>query len=152
MSLESAKSFFAAKAPEITVLETQASSATVALAAEAHDVAPDQIAKTIAVRVGETVMLVVAAGTRRLDNKKFKAQFGTKPRMLASEEVVALTSHPVGGVCPFGLPSPIPVYCDISLKDFEEVVPAAGATNAAVRIAPQRMAELVDAIWVDICQ
>ena len=56
--------------------------------------------------------------------------------MLDAEEVVAVTSHPVGGVCPFGLPARLPVYCDVSLKPFDEVVPAAGATNAAVRLSP----------------
>lgn len=152
MSLESVKAFFAEKAPDIAVIETESSSATVSLAAEAHDVEPDQIAKTIAVRVGDLIMLVVTAGTRRLDNRKFKERFGAKPRMLGGEEVVALTSHPVGGVCPFGLAEPIPVYCDVSLRAFAQVVPAAGATNSAVHIAPQRMAELVGATWVDVCQ
>ncbi|WP_054310354.1 YbaK/EbsC family protein [Mesorhizobium sp. 1M-11] len=152
MSLESVRAFFAAKAPDIEVIVTEASSATVALAAEAHGVAPDQIAKTICLRVGDTAMLVVAAGTTRLDNRKFKDHFGGKARMLEAEEVVALTSHPIGGVCPFGLPAPLPVYCDVSLKAFDEVVPAAGATNAAVRLAPERMATLVSAEWVDVCQ
>ncbi|QAZ43628.1 YbaK/EbsC family protein [Mesorhizobium sp. Pch-S] len=152
MSLESVRAFFAAQAPDIHVIVTEASSATVALAAEAHGVAPDQIAKTICLRVGDTAMLVVAAGTTRLDNRKFKDRFGGKARMLEAEEVVALTSHPIGGVCPFGLPAPLPVYCDISLKAFAEVVPAAGATNAAVRLDPTRMATLVNAEWVDVCQ
>lgn len=152
MSLESVRAFFAAKAPDIEVVVTEASSATVALAAAAHGVAPDQIAKTICLRVGDTAMLVVAAGTARLDNRKFKDRFGGKARMLEAEEVVASTSHPIGGVCPFGLPAPLPVYCDISLKAFGEVVPAAGATNAAVRLAPERMAALVGAEWVDVCQ
>ncbi|MGG2477319.1 YbaK/EbsC family protein, partial [Rhizobium sp. BR5] len=75
-----------------------------------------------------------------------------KPRMLEPEEVVAVTSHPIGGVCPFGLPSPLPVFCDISLKNHSEVVPAAGATNAAVRISPDMMARLTEAEWVDVCQ
>jgi prolyl-tRNA editing enzyme YbaK/EbsC (Cys-tRNA(Pro) deacylase) len=72
--------------------------------------------------------------------------------MLDAESVLNETSHPVGGVCPFGLPSALPVYCDLSLKTFDEVVPAAGATNSAVRIAPQKMAELVSAEWIDVCQ
>jgi prolyl-tRNA editing enzyme YbaK/EbsC (Cys-tRNA(Pro) deacylase) len=115
-------------------------------------VEPAQIAKTICVRAGERVVLVVASGTARLDNRKFKDAFGAKPRMLGAEEVVALTGHPVGGVCPFGLPGPLPVYCDVSLKRFEEVLPAAGATNSALRITPQRLAELTGAEWVDVCQ
>jgi prolyl-tRNA editing enzyme YbaK/EbsC (Cys-tRNA(Pro) deacylase) len=72
--------------------------------------------------------------------------------MLGAEEVVDITGHPVGGVCPFGLKTPLPVYCDISLQAFDVVVPAAGSTNSAVRIPPRRMAELTAAEWVDVCQ
>lgn len=152
MSLESVRAFFAAHAPDIEVIVTAESSATVALAAAAHGVAPEQIAKTICVRAGEMTALVVMSGTTRLDNRKFRDHFGVKPRMLGGDEVAALTSHPVGGVCPFGLSSPIPVYCDVSLKRFRDVVPAAGAINAAVRLSPERMAELTGAAWVDIGQ
>lgn len=152
MSLESVRAFFAQHAPDIEVLVTEESSATVELAAAAHGVEPAQIAKTICLRAGERVVLVVAAGTARLDNRKFKDAFGAKPRMLGAEEVVALTGHPVGGVCPFGLPAPLPVYCDVSLKRFEEVMPAAGATNSALRITPDRLAALTGAEWVDVCQ
>ena len=152
MSLESARAFLAEHAPDVEVIVTEASSATVALAAEAHGVMPAQIAKTICLRVGDETMLVVTSGIARLDNRKFKDRMGGKPRMLGGEEVLAVTGHPPGGVCPFGLPSPLPVYCDLSLKAFDEVVPAAGATNAAVRITPQRMADLVGAVWVDVCQ
>ncbi len=152
MSLESVRAFFAEKAPDIAVIVTEKSSATVPLAAEAHGVEPAQIAKTICLRVGDTVMLVVAGGMARLDNRKFKDRFRGKPRMLDADEVLSLTSHPVGGVCPFGLPAPLPVYCDASLRAFAEVVPAAGAANAAVRLAPERMATLVGAEWVDVCQ
>ncbi|EJT01062.1 YbaK/EbsC family protein [Rhizobium sp. CCGE 510] len=152
MSLESVRAFLRAYAPDIEIIETGESSSTVALAAEAHGVEPAQIAKTICLRVGQQVMLVVAGGTARLDNRKFKDTFGTKGRMLDAEEVAAVTSHPVGGVCPFGLPSPLPIYCDISLKRFDEVVPAAGSTNSAVRIETGRLAELTGASWVDVCQ
>jgi prolyl-tRNA editing enzyme YbaK/EbsC (Cys-tRNA(Pro) deacylase) len=152
VSLESVRAFLRFHAPDIEVIETAESSATVALAAAAHGVEPAQIAKTICLRAGDTAMLIVASGTSRLDNRKFRDRFAAKARMLDAAEVVALTSHPVGGVCPFGLPSPIPVYCDISLRDFAEVVPAAGATNAALRIAPHRIADLTGAEWVDVCQ
>lgn len=151
MSLDSVRAFFAAKAPDIAVMESDRSSATVALAAEAFGVTPERIAKTLSLRVGDNVMLVVTCGTARLDNKKARAAFGGKVRMLSAEEVVAATGHPVGGVCPFGLVTPVPVYCDVSLKAFEEVVPAAGSTNSAVRITPERMAELTGAEWVDVC-
>jgi len=152
MSIESVRSFFAAKAPDISVIESAISSATVPLAAEAYGVEPARIAKTLSLRIGDRVVLIVAAGTSRMDNKKVKALFGGKPKMLGLEEVAEITGHEVGGVCPFGLKTPLPVYCDISLKAFDVVVPAAGSTHSAVKITPQRMAELTGAEWVDVCQ
>ena len=151
MSLESVRAFFAKNAPDIAVIESDSSSATVALAAQAYGVEPARIAKTLSLRVGDRVVLIVASGTARMDNRKVKARFGGKPKMLAAEEVAEITGHEVGGVCPFGLKTPLPVYCDVSLRAFDEVVPAAGSTHSAVRIAPMRMAELVAAEWVDVC-
>jgi prolyl-tRNA editing enzyme YbaK/EbsC (Cys-tRNA(Pro) deacylase) len=152
MSLESVRAFFAANAPDITVIESPMSSATVALAAEAYGVDPAQIGKTLSLRIGDRVVLIVTSGTSRMDNRKVKTQFGGKPKMLGLDEVAAITGHEVGGVCPFGLKTPLPVYCDVSLQAFDEVVPAAGSTHSAVRIAPSRMAELTAAEWVDVCQ
>jgi prolyl-tRNA editing enzyme YbaK/EbsC (Cys-tRNA(Pro) deacylase) len=152
MSLESVRAFFAAKAPDITVMVSPVSSATVALAAQAYGVEPGRIAKTLSLRVGERVVLIVASGTSRIDNKKVKALFGGKPKMLGLDEVADITGHEVGGVCPFGLKAPLPIYCDVSLQAFDEVVPAAGSIHSAVRIAPSRMAVLVGAEWVDVCE
>ncbi len=152
MSLDTVKADLARRAPDIEVLITQASSATVAQAAAAHGVEPSRIAKTLSLRVNGRVVLVVTRGDARLDNKKVKATFGAKASMLAPDEVEALTGHRVGGVCPFGLAHPLPVYCDLSLGGFDEVVPAAGSSNSALRISPQRLAELTAAEWVDVCQ
>ncbi len=152
MSLASVRAYFAARAPEIAVLESPLSSATVALAAEAYGVPPERIAKTLSLRIGARVVLLVTSGTARLDNKKAKAALGGKPKLLGLEEVAEITGHEVGGVCPFGLKTPLPVYCDISLQAFDEVVPAAGSIHSAVKIAPSRMAELVGAEWVDVCE
>ena len=152
MSIESVRAFFAEQAPEISVIESTASSATVVLAAEAYGVEPARIAKTLSLRVGERVVLIVTSGTSRMDNKKVKAQFGGKPKMLGLDEVAEITGHEVGGVCPFGLKTPLPVYCDVSLRAFDVVVPAAGSTHSAVRITPSRMAELTSAEWVDVCE
>lgn len=152
MSIDSVRAFFAEKAPDIAVMEATTSSATVALAAEAYGVEPARIAKTLSLRIGERVILIVASGTSRMDNKKVKALFGGKPKMLGLEEVADITGHEVGGVCPFGLKSPLPIYCDISLQAFDIVVPAAGSTHSAVKITPSRMAELTAAEWVDVCQ
>jgi prolyl-tRNA editing enzyme YbaK/EbsC (Cys-tRNA(Pro) deacylase) len=153
MSLASVQAHLAQLAPELEILLVDGSTATVAEAAARHGVEPGQIAKTLAFCKSDgEAFLVVARGDARMDNAKMKAAFGGKTRMLEPERVLALTGHPVGGVCPFGLATPLPVYCDVSLRCFDVVIPAAGATNSAVRIAPGRMAELIDASWVDVCR
>jgi prolyl-tRNA editing enzyme YbaK/EbsC (Cys-tRNA(Pro) deacylase) len=152
MTLHSVRAFFAAHAPDIEIVETSTSTATVALAAAAHGVAPAQIAKTLTLRLGDAVILLVMRGDARLDNRKYKARFGAKAKMLDAAEVEAATGHPVGGVCPFGLAQPLRVYADVSLRAFDIVVPAAGDTHAALRIAPACLVELADAEWVDVAQ
>jgi len=152
MTVASVRAFFAAHQVDMPIIELQENTATVALAAQAHGVEPGRIAKTLAFRLTDgKVFLLVARGDARIDNAKFKAAFG-KGKMLALDEVEALTGHPVGGVCPFGLATPLPVYLDRSLQAFDEVLPAAGSVNSALRISPQQMAELTQGQWVDACQ
>ena len=152
MSAASVRLWLAEHAPDLPIIEVEESTATVALAAEALGVEPGRIAKTLAIRAGAETFLLVTRGDARLDNAKAKAAFGGRPRMLGPDETLALTGHPVGGVCPFGLAHPLPVYCDVSLKAFEEVFPAAGSLNSSVCVAPTRLAELVSSGWVDVCR
>ncbi|ALR20861.1 YbaK/EbsC family protein [Sphingobium baderi] len=151
MSEASVRAFFATHAPDVPIIDQGMSTATVVEAAAALGVEPARIAKTLSLRVGDQVALVVARGDARLSNGKAKAALGGKPRMLGAEEVEAITGHPVGGVCPFGLAAPLPVYCDVSLQAFETVFPAAGSRTASVELTPTRLAELTDARWIDAC-
>lgn len=152
MSRESVQAFFKANAPDIKPVVLADSTATVAEAALALGVQEGQIAKTLALKIGDERILVVMAGTGRLDNRRMKDTFGHRPRMLPAEEVLDLTSHPVGGVCPFGLPQPVRVFCDTSLRAFDVVWPAAGDRNSSVCLTPERLARLVGAEWVDVSQ
>ncbi|MDR2016193.1 MAG: YbaK/EbsC family protein, partial [Burkholderiales bacterium] len=111
-----------------------------------------RIAKTLVFSTGQGVVLVVARGDVRIDNRKMKAVFGGRPKMLNGEMVEKLTGHPVGGVCPFGLASDIPIYLDQTLNDFDEILPAAGGIHTAVRLTPARLAALTGDRWVDVCQ
>lgn len=151
MSLESVQDDLGARAPDLKVIVTDASTATVQLAADVHGVAPGQIAKTLAIRVGDEEFLLVTRGDARLSNAKAKQAFGGRPRMLGAEDVLRLTSHQVGGVCPFGLPAPIKIYCDVSLKIYDEVIPAGGSTHASVRLPVLRLVELCGNTWADAC-
>ena len=151
MSLESVRAEFAARGVDIPIIELEVSTATVALAADAHGVEPGRIAKTLAFRLGDgRAILLVGRGDARIDNRLFKAQFG-RGRMLGADDVVALTGHPVGGVCPFSLAQPLPIYLDHSLRDFDEILPAAGAIHSAVRLSPQQLAEITGGEWVEVC-
>jgi prolyl-tRNA editing enzyme YbaK/EbsC (Cys-tRNA(Pro) deacylase) len=152
MSLQSVKAWLAANAPDLPIIEVEGTTATVDTAADALNVEPGRIAKTLAVRSGDHLFLLVARGNARLDNRKCKDEFGARPRMLDPEETLELTGHPVGGVCPFGLKNPVPVYLDVSLQAFDTVFPAGGSTNTSVVVQTERLFDLVAERWVDLCR
>ena len=152
MSAESVRRWIAKHAPDLPIIEVEGTTATVATAAESLGVLPGRIAKTLAVRAGDQTFLVVARGDARLDNRKCKDELGARPRMLGPEETLELTGHAVGGVCPFGLKTPLPVYLDISLKAFEVVYPAGGSLNTSVETRVDRLFDLVGERWIDLCR
>lgn len=152
MSLKSVRAWLSEHAPDLPLIEVEESTATVDTAARALGVEPARIAKTLAVRAGEHLFLVVARGDARLDNRKCKDEFGARPRMLGPDETLEVTGHPVGGVCPFGLKTPLPVYLDVSLQEFDTVYPAAGSLNTSVKVGPGRLFDLVGERWVDLCR
>jgi prolyl-tRNA editing enzyme YbaK/EbsC (Cys-tRNA(Pro) deacylase) len=152
MSLESVRAWLAEHAPSLKLIEVEESTATVETAARALGVEPGRIAKTLAVRAGEHLFLLVTRGDARLDNRKCKDEFGARPRMLGADETLELTGHPVGGVCPFGLKTPLPIYLDETLKAYDVVYPAGGSLNTSVEVATDRLFELVAERWVDLCR
>lgn len=152
MSAESVRTWLAGHAPELRLIEVGASTATVETASKALGVERGRIAKTLAVRAGDQLFLLCTRGDARLDNRKCKDEFGGRPRMLSAEETLKVTGHPVGGVCPFGLKEPLPVYLDISLKAFDVVYPAGGSLNTSVEVTTERLFELVADRWVDLCR
>jgi prolyl-tRNA editing enzyme YbaK/EbsC (Cys-tRNA(Pro) deacylase) len=151
MSLQSVKAWLAANAPDLPLIEVEGTTATVDTAAEALGVQPGRIAKTLAVRAGDRLFLLCTRGDARLDNRKCKDEFGARPRMLGAEETLELTGHPIGGVCPFGLIRPLPIYLDVTLQSFDVVYPAGGSLNTSVEVPTERLFELVGDRWVDLC-
>jgi len=153
MSIEKVKAYFAGFGMEDKILEFPVSSATVALAAEALQCEPCRIAKTLSFLVAEKPILVVAAGDARIDNPKYRAQFGAKAKMLTPEQAVALIGHAVGGVCPFATPEDVSVYLDISLRRFATVFPACGSSNSAIELDMEQLEYFSGAAaWVDVCK
>ena len=158
MSLEQVRLHLSRWNKDKDIIESGLSIATVELAAKALGVEPARIAKSISLRnsendaAGSGAMMLVTAGDMKLDNKKFRAQFGFKPRMLSPGEVLALIGHAIGGVCPFALPSGVNVYLDNSLKRFATVFPATGNENSAIELTPAELAEYsLSSGWVDVC-
>lgn len=151
MASPSVRAWLDDRAPGARFIDGHASTATVADAANALGVDPGRIAKTLCLRVRDEVLLLVTRGDARLDNGKCKAALGGRPRMLGAEDTLGLTGHPVGGVCPFALATPLPVYCDVSLRDFDRVYPAAGTRTSSVEMSPTMLAELTGARWADAC-
>jgi prolyl-tRNA editing enzyme YbaK/EbsC (Cys-tRNA(Pro) deacylase) len=152
MSAKSVRAWITNHAPDLSIIEVDGTTATVETAAKALGVEPGRIAKTLAVRAGEHLFLLVARGDARLDNRKCKDEFGARPRLLGAEETLDVTGHPVGGVCPFGLKWPIPVFLDVSLQAFDVVYPAGGSLNTSVKMPTERMFDLVGERWVDLCR
>ena len=152
MSFDSVRKWLAENAPDLRLIEVDDTTATVETAAKALGVEPGRIAKTLAVRAGDHLFLLCTRGDARLDNRKCKDEFGARPRMLGSDETVEVTGHPVGGVCPFGLKTPLPVYLDVSLQAFDVVYPAGGSLNTSVEVPTGRLFELVAKRWVDLCR
>ena len=149
MSVKSVKEELEIKAPDLKIIEHKVSTASVDEAAVAHNVKPGQIVKTIALMLDKPILLMVAGDTK-IDNKKYKNIFKKKPKMLSGEQTEEFTSHPIGGVCPFGLPSKLNIYADKSLDNYDFVIPAAGSRNSSVIIEKNRLIEMVTATKVDV--
>lgn len=153
MSIEKGRAFFRQFGMEDRVLEFEASSATVELAALAVGVEGARIAKTLSFKKDDSCILILAAGDARIDNRKFKDYFHMKAKMPTPDEVLELVGHPVGGVCPFGINDGIDVYLDESLKRFETVFPAVGSGNSAIELSLEELFKYSGAIaWIDVCK
>ena len=153
MSVEDVKMFFKERQIACEVSELEKSTATVDLAAKALGVEPALIAKTLSFKLkNDKCILLVTKGDARIDNRKYKDYFKVKTKMLKPEEVLEITGHEVGGVCPFGIKNPLEIYLDKSLQEFEYIFPAAGSANSFVKMTPDELQKITGSQWVDVCK
>ena len=154
MSIEKVREYFRSFGREQDIMEFATSSATVELAAQAVGVEPARIAKTLSFKKGEGCILIVTAGDTKIDNHKFKAQFGMKAKMLTPDEVNQLVGHSIGGVCPFGIDyGHVEVYTDVSMQRFSTVFPACGSSNSAIELTcPELFDYSHSREWIDVCK
>ncbi len=153
MSIEKAKQYLEEKGFGDRVIETSESSATVQEAAMALGVEPGRIAKTLSYITPDGPILILAEGTARVDNRKYKDTFHTKAKMIPFDQVEELIGHSPGGVCPFGINEGVTVYLDESLKNYDVVYPAAGNGQSAVRLMTGELMDITGAVsWIDVCK
>ena len=153
MSIERVRKYFKSVGIDDRIKEFNESSATVELAAHALGCAPERIAKTLSFKLKDDCILIVTAGDVKIDNSKYKAQFGAKASMLKSDEASELIGHAVGGVCPFAVNDGVMVYLDESLKRFETVFPACGSSNSAIELTIPELEKYSGFIaWIDVCK
>ncbi len=153
MAIEKVREYLKQFGADSRIIELDTSSATVELAAAALSVEGARIAKTLSFADGESCILVVCAGDVKIDNSKFKAQFGMKAKMLSFETAETIIGHAVGGVCPFGVNDGVKIYLDNSLKRFKTVFPACGSSNSAIELTIDELEKFSGALlWVDVCK
>jgi len=153
MALDKVREYLKKWNKDKEIREFDVSSATVELAAQALQCAPERIAKTLSFKVDDSCVLIVTSGDAKVDNAKFKGLFKTKATMLAPGEVLELVGHAVGGVCPFGVNDNVRVYMDISLKRFDTVFPACGSSNSVIELTPDELEKYSNSLeWIDVCK
>ena len=153
MAIEKVKEYFKEYGIEGRIKEFDVSSATVELAAQALHCEPCRIAKTLSFMATDSPVLIVAAGDAKIDNQKYKAQFGTKAKMLTPSEAEAMVGHAVGGVCPFAVNAGVTVYLDSSLQRFQTVFPACGSNNSAIELTIKELETYSSyTAWIDVCK
>ncbi len=155
MAIEKVREYFKSIGIEDRLKEFEESSATVELAAKAAGVVPGRICKTISFLDPEGgCILIQAAGDTKINNGKFKKQFGFKAKMLTAEQVLEFTGHAIGGVCAFAIENEdVKIYADISMKRFDTVFPACGSSNSAIELTCDELFQYSKALeWIDVCK
>lgn len=150
MSVESVKKQVEENGYEVDIIEFENSTATVELAADALNTRPENIAKSLAIRLKERDILVLCSGTRKLDNKKFKSEFNQKAKFISGDDLFEATGHPIGGVTPFGLSKDLDIYLDISLKELDVVYPAGGSSKTCIKINMDYLMDIFGENFVDV--
>ena len=153
MAIDIVREYLKQWGKDADILEFNTSSATVEMASIAVGVEPSRIAKTLSFKTPEGAILIITAGDTKIDNGKYKGEFGLKAKMLNPEEVLEYTGHAIGGICPFGLTQKLPVYADISMRRFETLYPACGSSNSAIELTCEELERFANCEkWIDVCK
>lgn len=155
MAIDKVRAYFREFGMEDRIREFDVSSATVELAAKAVDTIPARICKTLSFADSDGgCILIQTAGDTKINNGKYKKQFGFKAKMLTAEQVVEFTGHEVGGVCAFAIENDnVKIYADCSMQRFDTIFPACGSSNSAIEVTCGELFQYSKALeWIDVCK
>lgn len=137
-------------APELELIEGSYVLPTVKFPSEPNTLKNTQVAKNIAMSIGGQYLILVLLAENRLDAKKLQKKFKGRPRMLTADEVLLITGHPIQALCPFGMETSLPIFCDNKLKLVNDLWMPAGKSYTHFRIQPETFMFLTQAKWADL--
>jgi Cys-tRNA(Pro) deacylase len=138
---------------EAEILFLQSETPTVAAAAEALGVQPDQIIKSVLFLAEERPVLVIANGLTRINRKRLADVLNMSRRrvkMANENQVNTLAGYAIGAVPPFGHPQKLETLIDQGVLQQEEVYGGGGEINALMRVAVPELQDVTDGSIVDI--
>jgi len=120
-------------------------------AADAIGVELGQIVKSLIFGVDGEVVLAYVSGSNQLDESKLAvAAGGAMCQRVDAEVVRSMTGFPIGGVPPFGHTTPLRIFIDPDLLQYDEVWAAAGTWHDVFGIDPQKLVEASGGVITDL--
>ena len=138
---------------EAEIVHLPVDTPTVAAAAEAVNVKPEQIIKSVLFMADGSPVLAVTNGLTRIQRKRLADVLGISRRRVkiaSGEQVRAITGYLVGTVPPFGHSSPIPTLLDVGVLAESTIYGGGGENNALMRLSTEELQRVIDGETVDI--
>jgi prolyl-tRNA editing enzyme YbaK/EbsC (Cys-tRNA(Pro) deacylase) len=109
-----------------------------------------QIAKSIVLRAGEQVVLVIASGANRVDFAKISAALGQSVKPADGRWVRDTTGFAIGGVAPVGHQPAPRIFIDADLMQLDSVWAAAGSPRHVFRTTAADLVRMTNGVVADV--
>lgn len=149
-SVERVRAALLSAGHEDTIAEFPDGTRTAADAAAAVGCTVAQIAKSIVLRAGDEVVLVIASGINRVDVAKVSALLGVAIKNADARWVRDTTGFAIGGVAPVGHLAAPRILIDEELMALDPVWAAAGSPKHAFKTAARELARMTGGQVADV--
>ncbi len=109
-----------------------------------------QIAKSIVLRAGETVVLVVTSGANRVDTAKVATLLGQPVKPADGRWVRDVTGFAIGGVSPVGHQAAPRIFIDRDLMALDPIWAAAGSPRHVFRTSAEALVRMTGGTVADV--